>query len=137
MKQKKCYGCKKYLSVDNFTKNKKTKDGLSYYCRDCSKRNYSLHRYRYNNKKNYETIIIKELKKYDIPIDQFDIEKIKNTRISLYDFPGAIRPFLKDLVRFCQKYNLSYEEYKFFIDACCNNNFFINGIESISKTDDK
>lgn len=125
METKKCYGCKKVLPIDNFTKNKNTKDGLSYYCRDCSKRNYNLHRYKHNNKENYELVIIEELKKHNIPIEGLDINKIKTLRINMYDFPGAIRPLLKDLPVFCKKYNLSYEEYKFFVDACYNNNFFI------------
>lgn len=126
MKTKQCYGCKQNLSIDNFTKNKNTKDGLSYYCRECSKRNYNLYRYKHsNNKKDYEDVIIGVLKKHDIPIEGLDIDKIKKLRITLYDFPGAIRPLLKDLPSFCKKYNLTYEEYKFFIDACHNNNFFI------------
>lgn len=125
METKKCYGCKRNLSLDNFTKNKNTKDGLSYYCRECSKRNYNLHRYKHNNNKNYELVITNELKKHNIPIEDFDINKIQNLCIDMYDFPGAIRPLLKDLLVFCKKYNLSYEEYKFFIDACYNNNFFI------------
>ena len=76
MKTKKCYGCKQELPIDNFTKNKNNKDGLSYYCRDCSKKNYTLNKYKNTNKKEYEAVIIEELKKNGIPIDGVDKDKI-------------------------------------------------------------
>ena len=133
MKTKKCYGCKKELSLDNFTKNKNTKDGLSYYCRECSKKNYTLNKYKHsNNKKDYEGVVIDELKKHDIVIDGIDIDKIANLRIHLIDMPGVIRPLLKelpafliDLPKFCKKYDLSYAEYKVFIEACHDNKIWI------------
>ena len=40
VKTKKCYGCNKVLPIEKFTKNKNNKDGLSYYCRDCTKIQY-------------------------------------------------------------------------------------------------
>ena len=43
----------------------------------------------------------------------------------MYDFPGAIRPILKDLPKFCKKYDLSYAEYKVFIEACHDNKIWI------------
>ena len=77
MKTKKCYGCKRELSVDNFTKNKNTKDGLSYYCYECSKKNYKLNKYKHsNNQENYESVVIDELKKHGILIDGVDKDKI-------------------------------------------------------------
>lgn len=125
MKTKKCYGCKKELSLDNFTKNKNTKDGLSYYCRECSKKNYALNKYKNTNKKEYEAVVIQELKKNDIPIEGVNIDKINNLSVCMYDFPGAIRPILKDLPKFCKKYDLSYAEYKVFIEACHDNKIWI------------
>lgn len=124
MLKKICYGCKKELPLDNFNKNKNTKDGLSYYCRKCTKKKYHLHRYK-NNKDNSEYVVIEELKKHNIQIEGFDVDKIKNLRIRLYDFPGAIRPLMKDLPIFLKKYSLTYEEYCFIIDSCHNNKFFI------------
>lgn len=126
MKTKKCYGCKKELSLDNFTKNKNTKDGLSYYCRECSKKNYTLNKYKHsNNKKDYEGVVIDELKKHDIVINGIDIDKIANLRIHLIDMPGVIRPLLKELPAFLIKYDLTYDEYKFIIKKCSENSFWI------------
>lgn len=125
MKTKKCYGCNKELPIENFTKNKNNKDGLSYYCRDCTKIQYSVHKYKENGKEEYEKIIIDELKKHDIPLYGVDKEKINNLRINMYDFPGMIRSLLKDLPVFLKKYSLTYEEYKVIIEACHNNNFWI------------
>lgn len=126
MKTKKCYGCKKELPIDNFTKNKNTKDGLSYYCRKCTKKNYTLNKYKHSdNQEEYESVIVEELQKHNIPIDGVDEDKINNLRIHLIDFPGVIRPLLKDLPVFCKKYNLTYAEYKLFIEACHSNKFWI------------
>lgn len=126
MKTKTCYGCKKELSIDNFTKNKNTKDGLSYYCRDCTKKNYNLNKYKHSdNKEEYESVIIDELIKHGIEIDGVNRDKINNLSINMIDFPGAIRPLLKDLPNFCKKYNLTYAEYKLFIEACHDNKIWI------------
>lgn len=125
MKTKKCYGCKQDLPLDNFTKNKNNKDGLSYYCRDCSKKNYTLNKYKNTNKKEYEAVIIEELKKNNIPIDGVDKDKINNLRVCMIDIPGGIAPILKDLPKFCKKYNLTYAEYKVFIQACHDNKIWI------------
>ena len=125
MKTKRCYGCNKILSIENFTKNKNNKDGLSYYCRDCTKIQYNVHKYRENGKEEYEQIIINELKKHNIPLTGFDKEKINNLRITMIDFPGMIRSLLKDLPIFLKKYSLTYEEYKAIVEACYNNNFWV------------
>lgn len=125
MKTKKCYGCKKELPIEKFTKNKNTKDGFSYYCRTCTKKNYNLNKYRHSNKEEYEIVIIEELQKHKIPIDGVDMDKIKNLRISMSDIPGAIRPLLKDLPMFLKKYNLTYAEYKVFVKACHENKIWI------------
>ena len=87
MKTKTCYGCKKELSIDNFTKNKNTKDGLSYYCRDCTKKNYNLNKYKHSdNKEEYESVIIDELIKHGIEIDGVNRDKINNLSINMIDF---------------------------------------------------
>lgn len=125
MKTKKCYGCKKELSVENFTKNKNNKDGLSYYCKDCTKIQYSLHKYKENGKEEYEQIIIEELKKHNIPLKGVDKNKINNLHINMSDFPGIIRSLIKDLPIFLKKYSLTYEEYKLIVQACHENKFWI------------
>lgn len=125
MKTKRCYGCNKVLPIENFTKNKNNKDGLSYYCRDCTKIHYNVHKYKENGREEYEQIIIDELKKHDIPLKGLDKEKINNLRINMIDFPGMIRSLLKDLPVFLKKYSLTYEEYKAIVDACHKNNFWI------------
>lgn len=126
MMVKKCYGCKKELPIENFTKNKNTKDGFSYYCRDCTKKNYTLNKYKHSdNQEDYESVIINELQKHNIEIEGVDEEKVSNLRIHMIDLPGVIRPLLKDLPNFCKKYNLTYEEYKVFMEACHSNNFWI------------
>lgn len=43
-----CSYCKQYLSVDNFTKNKRYSDGLQSYCRGCMKQ------YRKDNKERMD-----------------------------------------------------------------------------------
>ena len=126
MRTKKCYGCKKVLPIEDFTKNKNTKDGFSYYCRKCTKKNYTLNKYKHSdNQEEYESVVIDELKKHNIKINGVDKEKVNNLRINMIDFPGAIRPLLKDLPNFCKKYNLTYAEYKLFIEACHNNKIWI------------
>jgi len=125
VKTKKCYGCKKELSVENFTKNKNNKDGLSYYCKDCTKIQYSLHKYKENGKEEYEQIIIEELKKHNIPLKGVDKNKINNLHINMSDFPGIIRSLIKDLPIFLKKYSLTYEEYKLIVQACHENKFWI------------
>ena len=125
LKTKVCNGCKKELPIKDFTKNKNTKDGYSYYCRECSKKSYSLNKYKHGNAEEYEDVIINELEKHNIPIYGVDKDKINNLRINMIDFPGAIRPLLKDLPKFCKKYNLTYEEYKVFLEACHDNKIWI------------
>lgn len=125
MKTKKCYGCNKELPIENFTKNKNNKDGLSYYCRDCTKIQYNVHKYKENGKEEYEQIIINELKKYDIPIHGVDKEKIRNLRIDMAHFPGMLRSLIKDLPNFLIQYSLTYEEWKLIVDCCHNNKFWI------------
>ena len=125
MKTKKCNGCKKELPIKEFTKNKNNKDGYSYYCRKCAKKSYNLNKYKHGNSDEYEDVIINELKKHKIPIYGVNEEKINNLRIHMIDFPGAIRPLLKDLPKFCKKYNITYEEYKVFLKACHDNKIWI------------
>ena len=43
----------------------------------------------------------------------------------MIDIPGVIRPLMKDLPVFLKKYNLTYEEYKLFVQACHDNKFWI------------
>lgn len=137
MKTKVCYGCNKELTIDNFTKNKNNKDGLSYYCKDCTKIHYNVHKYKKNGKEEYEQIIIDELKKHDIPLYGLDKEKVNNLRISMIDFPGMIRSLLKDLPVFLKKYSLTYEEYKAIVKACHDNKFWIESKDlNINKTKD-
>lgn len=125
MKTKKCNGCKKDLPFSCFTKNKNNKDKLSYYCKECNKRKKDLYYYQQGNQ-FYETVILDELKKYDdIVIEGLDKEKVINTVITLYDFPGVVNNLLIDLPIFLRKYNFTYEEYKFFIKQCNNNKFWI------------
>lgn len=125
MKTKQCYGCKKILPIENFTKNKNNKDGLSYYCKECTKIQYNLHKYKENGKEEYEQIIIEELKKHNIPLNGIDKDKINNLRINMIDFPGMIRSLIKDLPIFLKKYSLTYEEYKLIVKACHENKFWI------------
>ena len=122
---KKCNDCGRILSEDNFSKNSKNSDGLSFYCKECSKKHKDLFLFKQGDS-NYESAIINELKKYDeIKIDGLDLDKLKYLKIKLYDYPGVIRPLLKDLPKFLIKYDLSYEEYKYFVKKCHNNKFYI------------
>lgn len=125
MKTKKCYGCNKELPIKKFTKNKNNKDGLSYYCKDCTKIQYNLHKYKQNGKEEYEQIIIAELEKHNIPLTGVDKDKINSLRINMIDFPGMIRSLIKDLPIFLKKYSLTYEEYKAIVQACHENKFWI------------
>lgn len=122
---KKCNDCGRILSEDNFSKNSKNSDGLSFYCKECSKKHKDLFLFKQGDS-NYESAIINELKKYkEIKIKGLDFDKLKKLKISLYDYPGVIRPLLKDLPKFLIKYNLTYEEYKFFVEKCHNDEFYI------------
>lgn len=137
MRTKVCYGCNKELAIENFTKNKNNKDGLSYYCKDCTKIHYNVHKYKENGKEEYEQIIIDELKKHNIPLEGLNKEKINNLRINMGDFPGIIRSLIKDLPVFLKKYSLTYEEYKAIVQACHDNNFWIESKDlNTNKTKD-
>ena len=121
---KECYGCKKLLDESEFSKNKNNPDGLSYYCRECSKKQQSLHLFKENGGKQHEKVIIDELKKHKIAIDGVDEDKLRKLRITLYDYPGVMNSLLVDLPYFLQKYGLTYEEYKL-IDKLCKENKFV------------
>ena len=122
---KKCNNCKRVLDESCFSKNKNNPDGLSYYCRECTKKQQSLYLFQLDGNEHYEKVIIDELKKNDIPIKGIDKEKMKNLSITLYDFPGVLRSLLVDLPIFLEKYNLTYEEYKLFVDLCEQNKIWI------------
>ena len=122
---KKCNNCKRILDESCFSKNKNNPDGLSYYCRECTKKQQSLYLFQLDGNEHYEKVIIDELKKNNIPIKGIDKEKMKNLSITLYDFPGVLRSLLVDLPIFLEKYNLTYEEYKLFVDLCEQNKIWI------------
>ena len=122
---KKCNNCKRILDESCFSKNKNNPDGLSYYCRECSKKQQSLYLFQLDGNEHYEKVIIDELTKHNIPIKGVDKEKIRNLSITLYDFPGVLRSLLIDLPVFLEKYNLTYEEYKLFIELCQQNKIWI------------
>ena len=122
---KKCHGCGRTLPVKQFSKNKNNKDNLSYYCKKCTKEQKNLYFYNQGNE-HYESVIIDELKKYpDIVINGIDYDKVLATRITLFDFPGVLNNLLYDLPIFLRKYNLTFEEYKFIIQQCKDNKFWI------------
>ena len=122
---KKCHGCGRTLPVKQFSKNKNNKDNLSYYCKKCTKEQKNLYFYNQGNE-HYESVIIDELKKYpDIVINGIDYDKVLATRITLFDFPGVLNNLLYDLPIFLRKYNLTFEEYKFIVQQCKDNKFWI------------
>ena len=86
---KRCLTCKKLLTLDNFTKNNKTKDKLAYHCRTCRnkkekivwKKHYAKHKDRINkrkrelHKKESYKIRDREYKlkyNYNISIEQYE-----------------------------------------------------------------
>lgn len=120
-----CRGCHKKLSKDNFSKNKNNPDGLSFYCKECVKIHKNLHMYKIDGKEHHEQVLIDAIQEHGLPIHGIDYDKVLNLKITLYDFPGAIRPLLTDLPVFLKKYNLTYEEYKFIVQQCEANKFWI------------
>ena len=122
---KQCRGCKRKLSKDNFSKNKNNADGLSFYCKDCTKIHKDLHMYKVDGKEHHEQVLINVVKKHGLPIKGIDYDKVLSLRITLYDFPGVMRSLLVDLPIFLKKYNLTYEEYKFIVQQCKANKFWI------------
>ena len=62
MKEKKCTGCDGIKSISNFHKNKSKKDGLSSYCKSCSKeymleyQKHNSHRLSVYNQERYNRI---------------------------------------------------------------------------------
>ena len=125
MKTKKCNICGRTLPITKFNKNKNNKDNLSYYCKECTKEQKNLYFYEQGNE-HYEKVIIDKLQQYpNIQIEGIDYDKVLNTRITMYDFPGVLNNLLYDLPIFLEKYNLTFEEYKFIIKQCKNNKFWI------------
>lgn len=49
-KYKKCSTCKKYLSLDDFNKNKSNKDGYNYHCKMCHNKHDKRYRIKYPDK---------------------------------------------------------------------------------------
>ena len=122
---KQCNSCKRILDEKCFSKNKNHPDGLSYYCRACTKKKQDLHLFMQDGKEIHEQVIIDELKKHNIPLKGVDKDKLRNLRVTMYDYPGVMRSLLIDLPIFLKKYNLTYEEYKTFIALCHENKFWI------------
>ena len=122
---KQCNNCKRILDEKCFSKNKNNPDGLSYYCRECTKKKQDLHLFMQDGKEIHEQVIIDELKKHKIPLEGVDKDKLRNLRVTMYDYPGVIRSLLVDLPIFLKKYNLTYEEYKTFVTLCNENKFWI------------
>ena len=122
---KQCNSCKRILDEKCFSKNKNNPDGLSYYCRACTKKKQDLHLFMQDGKEIHEQVIIDELKKHKIPLKGVDKDKLRNLRVTMYDYPGVIRSLLVDLPIFLKKYNLTYEEYKTFVTLCNENKFWI------------
>ena len=58
MKYKFCKGCGRYLTIDNFSKNKHMKDGLNSLCRDCNREKQAEYRIKNRDRIN------KRAKKY-------------------------------------------------------------------------
>ncbi len=69
--EKHCAGCKEHFSAERFYKNKTNEDGLSIYCKECTKM---------NAKKYYQKKLIKEANKENI---LRKIGKIKKTKKSI------------------------------------------------------
>ena len=122
---KQCNNCKRILDEKCFSKNKNNTDGLSYYCRECTKKKQDLHLFMQDGKEIHEQVIIDELKKHKIPLEGVDKDKLRNLRVTMYDYPGVMRSLLVDLPIFLKKYNLTYEEYKTFVTLCNENKFWI------------
>lgn len=122
---KQCNNCKRILDEKCFSKNKNNPDGLSYYCRECTKKKQDLHLFMQDGKEIHEQVIIDELKKHKVPLEGVDKDKLRNLRVTMYDYPGVMRSLLIDLPIFLKKYNLTYEEYKTFIALCHENKFWI------------
>jgi len=55
IKRKKCPGCKSRKSVVKFSKDRRAKDKLQYYCKECQKK----------NKQTYKQTHAKEIRKYN------------------------------------------------------------------------
>lgn len=71
IKKKKCFCCKQWKSVDEFYKNKESRDGLSSYCKTCSKKyakkyNKEHKERRKEYKKKYYNEHKEQTKKYRI-----------------------------------------------------------------------
>ena len=113
------------MPLTKFNKNKNNKDNLSYYCKSCTKEQKNLYFYNQGNE-FYEKVIIDELKTYpNIHIDGIDYDKLYSMKITLYDFPGVLNNLLYDLPKFLTKYDLTFEEYKFIMQKCKDNKFYI------------
>jgi len=67
MEDKKCSKCQNTKTLDNFTKDKKTKDGYRFWCKECSN----------SQKKLYYLKNADKLKKSVIEYRKSNIEKVK------------------------------------------------------------
>lgn len=70
--EKRCSGCKNTLSHNQFYKNKTNEDGLSIYCKECTKM---------NAKKYYQKKLIKEANKENI-LRKLGADKKRKSRAS-------------------------------------------------------
>ena len=79
MKAKICKECGKELSLDNFYKNKKSKDGYEGKCKECKKKRQKEH-YEENKDK-----ILKRNKKYNKKYYEENKDKVKENRKKYYE----------------------------------------------------
>lgn len=120
---KKCGHCELELPINQYTTEEKESDGLSFYCKNCQKKRYNV--YYHNKTTKYEKKLLYKLRKKDMHITGLDLDKLKDLRINMYDYPGVMRPLLKDLLIFLPKYDLTYEEYIYISDKLKMNEMWI------------
>ncbi len=120
---KKCGHCELELPNNQYAIEEKESDGLSFYCKKCQEKRYNV--YHNNKTTKYEKKLLYKLRKKNICITGLDLDKLKNLRINMYDYPGVMRPLLKDLLIFLPKYNLTYEEYIYISDKLKMNKMWI------------
>ena len=121
-----CKRCKRELDKSNFTKNKNMKDGLSYYCKECTKQQQKLftqgEKTSYGEDKEY-TILL--LQRKNIPIKGLDKEKVINTVVKMEDLPNIYLSLGLDIADFLIKYNFTSDEYEFFLNQLKKNKFWV------------
>lgn len=129
---KKCNKCNEYKTIENFTKNKNSKDSFDWICKSCRATiNKDYYRRKAEKKKERfkeieKSVIVEELEEKGLEHGEINEEKLKNLKFNMIDYPSDFLVFSMNNYDFCKKYNLNIDEFLCIRKKIYENKFKIN-----------